>query len=366
MRLAILGTREIPAHHGGFETCVQETATRLVARGHRVTVFAGANEGQRGRTCYDGVEVVYTPGLPTKHLFTLSQTAISAVRAVMRSLDVAHVYNLGNAAWLPLLRLSNTPAVISVDGLDWRRERWGKLTRLYIEWCARIAVRWASDLIMDSRVVSEYYQTHFDKAGTYVPYGAYTREAMGSEAVTRLGLEPGRYIIFVGRLTPEKNVHQLVAAFERVRTDLSLAIVGDDPFARDYVARLKSTSDPRVRFLGYVYGEDCAQLLANAYLYVTASGVEGTSPALLTAMGMGCCPLVNGIPENRETIGDAGVAYAESDVEALQAELQRLSDSPSEVARLGRVARERVREVYSWERVTDALETTYRRVAGRH
>lgn len=364
MRLAILGTREIPAHHGGFETCVQETATRLAARGHRVTVFAGADEGQRGSHFYEGVEIVHTPGLPTKHLFTLSQTAISTVRAAMRRFDVAHVYNLGNAAWLPLFRLAGIPAVISVDGLDWRRERWGKLTRLYIEWCARLAARWAGDLIMDSRVVSDYYRTRFGRAGTYVPYGANPQEAVGTQAVTRLGLEPGRYIVFVGRLTPEKNVHQLIAAFERVRTDLDLAIVGDDPFARDYVARLKSTSDPRIRFLGYVYGDDCAQLLANAYLYVTASGVEGTSPALLTAMGMGCCPLVNGIPENRETIADAGVAYAENDVETLRTELQRLADSPRTVARLAQAARERVREVYNWDRVTDALETIYRRVAG--
>ena len=363
MRLAILGTREIPAHHGGFETCVQETAKRLVARGHRVTVFAGADEGQRGTTRHEGVEIVYTPGLPTKHLFTLSQTALSTVRVVMRRFDVAHVYNLGNAAWLPLFRMANIPAVISVDGLDWRRERWGKLTRLYIEWCARIAARWASDLIMDSRVVSEYYRTRFGKTGTYVPYGAYTPEAVGTEAVTRSGLEPGRYIVFVGRLTPEKNVHQLIAAFEGVRTDLGLAIVGDDPFARDYVARLKSTSDPRIRFPGYVYGDDCAQLLANAYLYVTASGVEGTSPALLTAMGMGCCPLVNGIAENRETIGDAGVAYAANDVEALRAELQRLADNPRVVTRLAEAARERVREVYNWDRVTNAFEATYRRVA---
>ena len=365
MRLAILGTREIPAHHGGFETCVQETATRLAARGHRVTVFAGADEGQHGRTCYEGVEVVYTPGLPTKHLFTLSQTALSAVRATMRRFDIAHVYNLGNAAWLPLLRVASIPTVISVDGLDWRRERWGKLTRLYIEWCARLATRCASDLIMDSYVVSEHYQMHFGRAGTYVPYGAYTREAAGSEAVIRLGLKPGRYVIFVGRLTPEKNLHQLLAAFERVRTDLSLAIVGDDPFARDYVAQLKSTRDPRIRFLGYVYGDDCAQLLANAYLYVTASGVEGTSPALLTAMGMGCCPLVNGIPENRETIGEAGVAYAKNDVEALRAELQRLADSPEVVARLAEKARERVRKAYNWNGVTDTLEATYRRVAGQ-
>ncbi len=167
----------------------------------------------------------------------------------------------------------------------------------------------------------------------------------------------------MGRLTPEKRVHDLIAAFEQVDTDMQLAIVGDDPFARDYVAHLKSTRDPRIRFLGYVYGDDCAQLLANAYLYVTASGLEGPSPALLTAMGQGCCPLVNGIAENRETIGDSGVAYAENDVDALRDEMQRLADSPAEVRRLAKAARDRVRTVYNWDRVTDALEAVYEKVA---
>lgn len=363
MRIAICGTRAIPARHGGFETCVQETATRLAARGHSVTLFAGADKGERGRAVFEGVEVLYTPGLPTKHLFTLSQTGLSAIRACTKRFDVAHVYNLGNAVWLPMFRAASIPAVISVDGLDWRRERWGRFTRRYIEWCARAAVRLAHDLVMDSRVVSDYYSARFGRPGTYVPYGAYTAAPNRNDALSRFGLRARGYVIFVGRLTPEKNVHGLIAAFEQVRTDLSLAIMGDDPFARDYVARLKRTPDTRVRFLGYVYGEDRDQLLANAYMYVTASGVEGTSPALLAAMGCGCCPLVNGIPENRETIGDAGVAYAQNDTEALRRELQRLTDDPQQVMRLGKAARERVREVYNWDRVTDALEAVYRRVA---
>jgi len=365
LRIAICGTREIPAHHGGFETCVQETATRLVQRGHKVTVFAGSDEGQHGRRIVDGVEVLYTPGLPTKHLFTLSQTGLSVLRAAIRRFDVMHVYNLGNACWLPILKAARLPCVISVDGLDWRRERWGRLTRRYIESCTKLAVRFADELIVDSHVVSDYYLKHFNRPGAYVPYGAYTTPPQGADAVARFGLSPGRYLIFVGRLTPEKRVHDLVAAFEQVHTDMQLAIVGDDPFARGYVAQLKSTSDPRVRFLGYVYGDDCAQLLANAYLYVTASGLEGTSPALLTAMGQGCCPLVNGIAENRETIGDAGVAYAENDVAALRDELQRLIDSPAHVRRLAKAAQDRVRTVYNWDRVTDAIEAVYEKVANR-
>ena len=365
MRIAICGTREIPAHHGGFETCVQETATRLVSRGHRVTVFAGADEGQHGRRRVQGVDVVYTPGLPTKHLFTLSQTGLSAIRTALGRFDVVHVYNLGNACWLPIPKAARVPSVISVDGLDWRRERWGTLTQRYVQLCAKMAVKLADELIMDSRVVSDYYQENYGRTGAYVPYGAYVTVPPKGDALERFALAPGGYMVFVGRLTPEKKVHELVAAFEQVKTDLQLVIVGDDPFAREYVAQLKSTQDPRIRFLGYVYGDDCAQLLADAYLYVTASGIEGTSPALLAAMGQGCCPLVNGIPENLETIGDAGVASSKNDTGSLRDEMQRLVDSPAEVARLGNAARERVRTVYSWDGVTNALEAVYRRVSAR-
>lgn len=363
MRIAIIGTREIPAHHGGFETCVEETATRLLTRGHQVTVFAGADEGQRGWRVHEGVQIVYTPGLPTKHLFTVSQSGLSAVRAALGEFDVAHLYNLGNACWLPVLKLARVPTVISVDGLDWRRERWGTLTRRYVLLCARLAVRLADELIMDSRAVSDYYERHYGRAGAYVPYGAHVASPAASGALSKHGLSPKGYLLFVGRLTPEKGVHRLVEAFGRVRTQLRLAIVGDDPFGRDYVAQLKATADPRVRFLGYVYGDECAQLLAHAYAYATASEVEGTSPALLTAMGQGCCPVVNGIAENRETIGDAGIAYAENDTDALAAALQRLVDDPSRAKRLGHAARERVRTVYNWDRVTDALEAVYAGVA---
>ena len=365
MRIAICGTRDIPARHGGFETCVQETATRLVARGHEVTLFAGADEGQRGRKTVQGVAVVYAPGLPSKHLFTLSQTGLSVLRAAAKRFDAAHVYNLGNACWLPIMKAARIPCVISVDGLDWRRERWGPITRRYVAFCARLAAKLADDMILDSRVVQEHYRAKFGRTGAYVPYGAYAAQPSGSGAAERLGLRPGRYMVFVGRLTPEKKVHELIAAFERVDTDMQLAIVGDDPFEREYVAQLKRTKDPRVRFLGFVYGDECAQLLADASIYVTASGVEGTSPALLSAMGQGCCPLVNGIPENRETIGDAGVAYTENDADALRREMQRLADAPREAARLADAARARVRDVYNWDRVTDALEAAYRRVVAK-
>jgi len=365
MRIAICGTRGIPAHYGGFETCVQETATRLVQRGHEVTVFGIRPSDAPPRRRFRGVRIRCSPAIRSKHLLTLTQTGASVLNSIRERYDVVHVYTLGNATLLPLLAFARAPAVISVDGLDWRRAKWGGFATRYIRWCEGVAAQFADELVVDSHVVSDYYAQKHGRPGAYIPYGAYTKRISRTNVVERCGLRPKGYVLFVGRLTPEKNVHHLIEAFAASGVDLDLAIVGDDPFARDYVRQLKSTRDPRIRFLGYVYGDDCLQLCAHAYLYVTASELEGTSPALLAAMGSGCCPLVNGIPENLETIGDAGVAYVRNDVNDLRLRIEALAREPERVQRIGKAARRRVAQHYSWDGVTDALEQLYARVSRR-
>jgi glycosyltransferase involved in cell wall biosynthesis len=334
---------------------------RLVERGHEVAVFCDRVPGAHRPACFQGVRLLYSPGIRTKHLLKLTQTAVSVLRALFGRYDIVHVYTLGNATLLPLLALARVPTVISVDGLDWRRTKWGGFASRYIRWCEGVAARFARELVIDSHVVAGHYAEKYGRRGAYVPYGAYTERATDTDVVERFGLEPGRYVLFIGRLTPEKNVHRLIEAFTASDVELKLAIVGDDPYAHDYVEKLKSTRDPRVRFLGYVYGENALQLCSHAYLYATASELEGTSPALLMAMGCGCCPLVNGIPENLETIGEAGVSYAENDVEDLRSRLEELARDPERVRALGEAAGARVAEKYHWDRVTDALEKLYQR-----
>jgi len=363
LRIAICGTYGIPARYGGFETCVEETATRLARRGHRVEVFCPRPLGGTAPAQHRGVHLRYNPSVRTKHLATLTQTALAVAKCVRERPNVAHVYIVGNAPLLALLRAARVPCVVSVDGMEWRRAKWGTGAKAYMRLCERLAASLAGELIVDSQVVSDYYASRYGRPGEYAPYGTFTDAPRGPSPLDRFGLRPRGYVLFVGRLTPEKNVHQLVAAFEAVETDLQLAVVGDDPFSRDYVAALKRNRDPRVCFLGYVYGDEALHLFASAYLYVTASGLEGTSPALLTAMGQGCCALVNGIAENRETLGEAGRAYSENDLSDLKRQLQFLLDRPDVVARYGRLARLRAQQVYDWDLVTDTLERVYRRVA---
>lgn len=364
LRVALLGTRGIPARYGGFETYVEEVGARLAARGHEVTVYCRAG-GEVAPPVYRGVRRVVLPSVRTKHLDTLSHTAASVLHLLPRGADVVHVCNVGNAPVLPLLRARGLPTVLSLDALEWKRRKWDGAARAFLQSAERLAVRFADVLVADSRVVAAYYRERHGRVPVYVPYGAPLLDAVGTDRLAALGLEPGRYVLFVGRLVPEKGAHLLVEAFARVRTDHALAVVGDDPFERAYVAALRGRAGPRVRFLGYVFGEAALQLFAHAALYVQPSEVDGTSPALLTAMGLGRCVVVNSIPEHLETVGEAGVAFRLNDVEDLARVLGRLLAEPQTAAALGERARARVRRHFTWEGVTAALEALYVWLAGR-
>jgi len=367
MHVGILGTRGIPARHGGFETCVQETSTRLVARGHHVRVYCRQEKGEQPPS-YRGVELAYVPQPDNKYLHTLVHT-FRAVRHLTRhplgehsqgpSPAVVHLYSVGNSILIPLIHYSGYRVAISVDALDWTRSKWNRFARAYLRFAERCAVRFADGLIVDSRVIADYYRRHYGRETVYVAYGAETPERVGDDLVRGYGLEPGRYVLFVGRLKPEKQVHHLIQAYRGLQTDIPLVIVGDDPFSQAYVQQLKRMADSRVRFLGYAYDEAFRQLCAHAALYVTPSAVEGTSPALLGAMGLGAGVLVNGIPENLETIGDAGFSYTANDPADLRRQLERLLADPALVRERGRRARERVHTTYNWDRVTDQLELVY-------
>jgi glycosyltransferase involved in cell wall biosynthesis len=357
MKIAIVGTKAIPARHGGFETCVQEVSTRLVKRGHQVVLYyrSGTDAGKT----YQGVKMIRVPELENKYLATLFSTFLSVFSAAFKEVDVIHIYGVGNSVLVPFLRCVSKKTIISVDASDWKRSKWNRFASWYLRMAERIATLFADRIIVDNMVVGRYYWDKFRTRTDFVPYGAEVNRNDRADALKKYGLERDEYLLFVGRLKPEKGVHLLIEAFEGLDTDKKLAIVGDDPFSLDYIQSLKSTKNHNVKFLGYVYGEDYKQLCSNAYLYVTASEVEGTSPALVAAMGYGNCVVVNEIPENLETIGDAGVSFRKGDIVDLRDKLQELIDHPQIVQDYRIKAQSRVARHYNWDAVTDRLEQLY-------
>ncbi|HNT23094.1 MAG TPA: glycosyltransferase [Anaerolineales bacterium] len=367
MKIALLGTRGVPASYSGFETCVEQLGQRLVQRGHQVTVYCRSHHIQYEGDTYKGMHLVKLNTITNKYLDTIVHSFISSLHVLPQRYDIALYFIAGNSpvTWIP--RLVGTKSILNVDGLDWKREKWPTLAKKYIQFAEYLATFLPNVYLTDSHVVQDYYTDRFHSTPPYIPYGSDVEIVPPGETLAQYGLEAGKYILFVGRLVPENCAHHLVQAFHQLDTDLKCVIVGDAPYADAYQAELRALADgdPRIIFTGYVFGKGYHELGSNAYVFAETSGVGGTHPALVEAMAFGNCVVVHNTPENQETIGEAGFAYdGKAGAEALQAVLKRLLANPDLVAQYRQLARQRAQTEYSWEKVTDAYEQMFNQLCG--
>ena len=364
MRIAILGTRGIPANYGGFETFAEHLSTRLAARGHDVTVYCRAHYTSPRELEFQGVRLKVLPTIRHKYFDTIVHSFLSALHSVPRRYDAALICNAANAPFASILRLTGTPVALNVDGLEHKRKKWNSIARRYYLLAERLATILPNETVTDARVIQEYYLARYRVASTMIAYGAEV-ERRPDPSVRRWRVEPNRYVLYVSRLEPENNAHLVIEAFKRVRTAHKLLIVGDAPYAHDYIADLKARArrDRRIIFTGFVFGRDYRALQQNAYCYVHATEVGGTHPALLEAMGFGNCVLTLAAPENVEAIGDAGIAYA--DENDLAEKLQRVLRDGSLVHSYRNRAQARVQKFYDWDYVVDQYERLFAKMAGK-
>jgi glycosyltransferase involved in cell wall biosynthesis len=265
--------------------------------------------------------------------------------------------NAANAAFIPIVKLSGAPVAINVDGLEWKRKKWNRLGKSYYQISETIACRVADALVTDAKVVQEYYRERHGKASHFIPYGASVGKSATDDILRRYGLKQNDYLLYVSRFEPENNAHFVLQAFGEVSRDIKLVMVGDAPYARDYVARLREIADERVVFTGYVFGQGYRELMSHARCYIHATEVGGTHPALIEAMGMGNGILVADTPENREVAADGALFFSLAQPEDLSAKMRYVLTAPMELERVAQNARERVRSTYDWELVTDAYES---------
>ncbi|HEU5236144.1 MAG TPA: glycosyltransferase [Pyrinomonadaceae bacterium] len=363
MRIAILGTRGVPANYGGFETFAEHLSTRLVARGHEVTVYCRAHYISPRQIEFQGVRLKVLPTIRHKYFDTIVHAFLSSLHAVSNRYDAALICNAANAPFAPILRVAGVPVALNVDGLEHKRKKWNWIARKYYLMAERLATILPNETVTDAKVIQEYYLARHRAISTMIAYGAEV-ERRPDPLVRRWRVEPNRYVLYVSRLEPENNAHLVIEAFKRVRTAHRLLIVGDAPYAREYINDLKARArrDKRIVFTGFVFGRDYRTLQQNAYCYIHATEVGGTHPALLEAMGFGNCVLTLAAPENIEAIGDAGIAYAdESD---LAEKLQRVLRDGSLVQAYRQRAQARVRDAYDWDYVVDQYEDLFARMAG--
>lgn len=362
MRIALVGTRG-PGHYGGFETCVAEIAPRLADRGHEVVVYARRWQTDR-EWHHPGVRIVNLPSVRTKSLDTLSHTAVSAAHLLRHRPDAAIFFGVGNSPFARAVRLARVPVVLNVDGLDRTRSKWGRIGRLYLHRAEVWALRACDVLVTDARSIQEYYRDTYRAESTFIPYGAPVGRITSDSELHRLGVTPDTYVLYVSRLEPENNAHVVIEAHRRSGVSNPLVVVGGSAYGGDYERNLYLSGGPLVTFTGFVFGDGYAQLQSHALVYVQATEVGGTHPALVEAMGYGNAVIALDTPEHREVLGDTGLYYRDTD--ELGALLRRLLEDPDERSRLGGAAQARVRDLFSWEAVTKLYERACDRASSGH
>jgi glycosyltransferase involved in cell wall biosynthesis len=365
LKIAIIGTRGIPANYGGFETFAEECSARLVQRGHSVTVYCRSHYVPKSLKQHRGANLVVLPTLQWKYTDTVAHSALSVAHSLFRRFDLILICNAANSpfAWMP--RALGIPVVINVDGIERLRKKWNRLGKTYYQICEKLSVLFASSVVTDAETIRDYYRRHHRHESVFIPYGADAARPAGHAALDRLKVKPGEYFLYVSRFEPENNAHVVVAAFEQLVSGKSLIMLGDAPYAGKYIEQVKSTRDSRILFPGAIYGEGYRELLANAFCYIHATEVGGTHPALIEAMALGNLVVANGTPENREVLGSAGVFYEKNGGNGLAEELQKIECNPELYSHFRKSALDRAAAMYSWDKVISQYEELFRALLHR-
>ena len=369
LNIVMLGHKRIPSREGGVEIVVEELASRMVAAGHHVTCLnragthvSGAEFTEDARKEYKGVRIRTVPTLDKKGLAAMTASVTGAIAATFSNADVIHFHAEGPCAMLWLPKLFGKRCIATVHGLDHKRAKWGKFARAYIMLGERCAVRFADQIIVLSRSVQQYFQDVYGRETVFIPNGVTRPEIREADLITsRFGLEKDGYILFLGRLVPEKGVHYLIEAFRRTETEKRLVIAGGTSDTDDYVCQLHEMADgdERILFAGFVQGRLLEELYSNAYLYVLPSDLEGMPLSLLEAMSYGNCCVVSDIPECTEVVDDKAVVFPKGDTEKLAKCLQALCVDNRKVINIKNLARDHICQKYAWDDVVNKTLELY-------
>jgi glycosyltransferase involved in cell wall biosynthesis len=376
MRLAILGTRGVPPSYGGFETFAAELGIRLVRRGHDVTVYC--REGLRGyevtgsgsskprnpvtpQPLWNGIHRIVLPHAPGKYFETVTHTFLSALDALRRDFDVILLCNAANAFTIPLLRAGRMPVAINVDGIERKRRKWNVLGQAFYAMGEAFAATFASAVVADAEVIARYYRENYSVETVVIPYGAEFPSEDESDVRQRLGID--RYILYVSRFEPENNPLEVVLACEKLKDAPPLVMLGAARYNKALEAELRRHASPKILFPGALYGADYRTLQRHALVYIQATEVGGTHPALIEAMASGGLVLANDTPENREVGRDAIRYFRLEPGETLSGMLRECLAGADRDEKWRAGARRRAAERYGWEAVTDAYEHLLTRLA---
>ena len=369
MRIAMLGHKRVPSREGGVEIAVEELAVRMAAQGHEVTLYnrrghhvSGKQFDMQALREHRGVTLKSVPTINIKGVAAMTASAFAAIRAAFGRYDVVHFHTEGPCAMLWLPKLLGKRCVATIHGLDHQRSKWGRFARTYILLGEKCLVRKADEVIVLSRAAQEYFREQYKRETTLIPNGMTPVTPRTAEMIrTRYGLEKDSYILFLGRITPEKGLDYLLDAYQRLHTDKKLVIAGGGSDSDGYFRQLKlqAAENKDILFTDFVQGQILEELYSNAYLYVLPSDLEGMPLSLLEALSYGNCCVVSDIPENADVVGDCGVTFRKSDTADLAEKLQRLADDAETVQRFRAAVADRLHTMNGWDEVTQRTLMTY-------
>ena len=357
VKVAILGTRGVPALYGGFETAVEEIGSRLAARGYDVTVYC-RNPGQQ-LTSYAGMRLVNLPAVRHRVAETLSHTSLSAVHAAVKDRpDVALVLNAGNAPLLRPLRAAGIPVAVHLDGLESKREKWRGAGAAYYRWAERASVRSGTEVVADCQAIADYVQRTYGRSAWVIAYGADVIE-VASDRLAEVGVVRRDFHLLVARMEPENHVLEAVYGYRLSDETRPLIVVGSAPYSQWYIDKVTEAAadDPRIRFLGGMYDQELLnQLYGNCRTYIHGHSVGGTNPSLLRAMGAGATILAFDCEFNREVTADRALFWSSAqDMTALMDDIAE-GELDEVLLDLSAAGRQRIADQYQWDAVTDEYE----------
>ncbi|MFA5163323.1 MAG: glycosyltransferase family 4 protein [Patescibacteria group bacterium] len=357
MKIAFIGQKGLPAKTGGVERHVEGLVSKLASAGHEVLVYGQKDYNQPNLVKDGRVKLINIPSLPLKNLEAIIRTFLSCLDLLRHRVDIIHVQSIGPGSLIPLLKIlkPKTPVVFTFHCQDYHHQKWGRLARWYLKLGERLGNRYADRVITTSHELTAYTGATYHNDPIYIPNGVFIPDKLAAEEITaRWGLNKGSYILWVGRLVRHKGVQYLLKAYQEIKTDKKLVIVGAGSYTDDYVQELYDLAkgNENIIFTGNQSGKTLNELFSNAYLLVQPSESEGLSLALLEAMSYGLACIVSDITANKEAVAEAGVTFRDKDYQDLRVKLEQLLKDESLVSELGNKALNRVKHEYSWDDIS--------------
>lgn len=361
LRIAMLGHKRIPSREGGVEIVVEELSTRMAKLGHKVTCFnrsghhIGGKEFDSGNISdYQGVKIKKVFTIDKKGLAAMTSSFFAAVKASFGNYDIVHFHAEGSCAMIWIPKLFRKKCIVTIHGLDWQRSKWGGFATKYIKFGEKCAVKYADEIIVLSQSVKQYFLDNYKRETKFIPNGIEKMPVITAEKINKKwALEKDSYILYLGRVVPEKGIDYLIDAFKNLKTNKKLVIAGGGSDTETYVQQLTSRTkdDERIVFTGFVQGDIMYELYSNAYIYVLPSDLEGMPLSLLEAMSYGNCCVTSDISECAEVVEDKAVLFKQGDINDLKDKLQMLCDYEDVVAKYKTEAADFICRKYNWNDV---------------